>query len=179
MEPTFDPERCLALLECMRPHQQLACGAACAERMLPSYETFVRAVGWRDAGPLRRALDAVWKAGGGQLLAAGAWRELLAECEACVPDADEFASPYTPSAQEAVFAVCSLIEFVLEGDLHHIVRVLCFSILEHPLMQQELARQQRDLRDAGSLTPGDRAALLALRTRARREPNLTLAATGG
>src|SRR6266542_1479181 len=167
MEPTFDADRCLAVLAQMRPHQQLACGAACAERMLPSYEALVREVGWKDAGPLRRTLDAVWRAGGGQLLAAGDWRELLAECEGCVPDSEELASLSTPAAQEAAFAVCSLVEFVLEGDLHHVVRVLCFAIdavdvilqereamdlrdgrreqkiLEHPLMQQELARQQR------------------------------------
>jgi len=45
-------------------------------------------------------------------------------------------------------------------------------ILEHPLMQQELVRQRRDLIDAAHLTLGDGVALLVFRARAQREPNL-------
>ena len=53
MEPTFSEERILDVLSKMAAHQQLTFGAACCERMLPNYETFVREVAWRSRRPGR------------------------------------------------------------------------------------------------------------------------------
>ena len=118
---------------------------------------------------------------------------MLSWCEECAPDSEDFTSLYTSFAQDAVFAICSLLDFLLDGDVARIVGVARFStdsvdlivqereamdprdplrerkILEHPLMQQELMRQQRDLRDASQISPSDRGALLAVRSRAQRE----------
>ena len=183
----------------MRVHQQLAFGAACCERMLPNYETFMREVSWGDVGPLRRAIDAVWDACRGTRPSEVQLRNMLAQCEQCAPDSEDYTSLYTSPAQDAVFALCSLLDFLLDGDVGHVVNVPRCSIdsvdlvvqeqehmdprdplreqkiLEHTLMQQELMRQQRDLAGASDISPGDRGALLALRERARGESNLTLA----
>lgn len=198
MVAAFSEKRTLEALCKLEPHQQIAFGASCCERMLPNYETFAREVGWRDARPLRNALDVAWDACASQYLPEAVLRELLSRCDDCAPDSADFTSLYTSSAQDAVFAICSLLDFLLEGDVNRIVSIPRFStdsvdlivqereamdprdplresrILGHPLMQQELARQQRDLEDASRIRRGDRAALLALRARAQGEPNLTI-----
>jgi uncharacterized protein YjaG (DUF416 family) len=199
MEAAFNDKRTHEALSKMRTHQQLAFGAACCERMLPNYETFMREVNWGEVGPLRRALDVVWEVCEGMRLREGELRDMLLRCEQCAPDSEDFTSLYTSSAQDAAFAVCALLGFLLDGDVGRIVSVPRFStdsvdlvvqeqedmdprdplreqkILEHPLMQQELVRQQRDLAEAINISPGDRVALHALRTRGQRESNLTLA----
>ncbi|WP_437734435.1 DUF416 family protein [Sorangium sp. So ce1335] len=196
MEATFSDERLLEMLSKMAPHQQLAFGAVRCERMLPSYQTFMREVGWRDVAPLREALDAVWVACESERITDAQLGELLSKCEECAPSSENFTSLYTSSAQDAVFAICSLLDFLLDGDVARVVSAARFSIdsvdlivqereamdprdplrehkiLAHPLMQQELLRQQRDLEEASQIAPGDRTALLAFRTRAQRESNL-------
>lgn len=198
VELAFSEKRMRDGLSNLQIYQQLAFGAACCERMISNYETFVREEAWRDVGPLRGALDALWDACEGQPLAEEAVRDLLARCEECAPDSEEFTSLYTSAAQDAVFAVCSLLDFLLDRNVDRIISASRFSIdsidlivqeredmnpcdplreqkiLEHPLMQQELVRQQRDLKDARKLPPHDRAALLAFRTRARGESNLAV-----
>ncbi len=199
MDPTFNEKRILDVLSKMAAHQQLPFGAACGERMLANYETFVREVGWRDAGPLRNALDAAWASCEGEDPLEIELREMLASCENCAPDSEDVTSLYTSAAQDTAFAICALLEFLLDRDVAHIASGARFStdsvdlivqereamdprdplrerkILEHPLMQQELMRQQRDLCDASCISPGTRDALLAIRSRAQRESNLLLA----
>jgi uncharacterized protein YjaG (DUF416 family) len=129
-------------------------------------------------------------------------RDLLAQCDECAPDAEDFTSLYVASAQDAAFAICALLDFLLDGDLDRLVSVPRLStdtvdlivqeredmdprdplreqrILEHPVMQQELVRQRRDLAGAAELALGDEAALSAFRTRAQSESNLIVGATG-
>jgi hypothetical protein len=109
---------------------------------------------------------------------------------------------YVSSAQDATFAVCALFDFLLDGDLGRLVGVPQLStdtvdlvvqerenmdpgdpvleqrILEHPLMQQELVRQRRDLAEAAVIPSGNEAALLAFRIRAQNESNLVVGASG-
>ncbi|WP_437727729.1 DUF416 family protein [Sorangium sp. So ce861] len=196
MEATFSDDRILQMMSRMATHQQLAFGAACCERMLPNYQTFMREVGWGDVAPLREALDTVWVACESGCVAHAQLRKMLSICEECAPNSEDFTSIYTSSAQDAVFAICSLLDFVLDGDVARVVSAARFSIdsvdlivqereamdprdplrerkiLEHPLMQQELLRQRRDLEGASHIAPGDRTALLAFRTRVQRESNL-------
>jgi uncharacterized protein YjaG (DUF416 family) len=183
----------------MQAHQQLAFGAACCERMIPNYESFKQGVNWGDIGPLRRGLDTIWKACEGQRPGEAQLWDMLSRCGQSAPDSEDFTSLYTSPAQNAAFAVCALLEFLLDGDTGRIVSVPRFStdsvdlvvqeqedmnpqdpfreqkILEHPLMQQELMRQRRDLAEALKISTSDGVTLLALRTRAQRESNLTLA----
>src|SRR4029079_8952292 len=165
MEPALNSARTRAALSRLRPHQQLAFAAARCERMLPNYETFMREVGWGDVRPLRSALDSVWLACEDKTSSAADMRALLSECEKSAPDADDFESLYVASAQDAVFAICAVLDFLLDDDLDRLVRApqlatdpvdlvvqerenmdsadprLERKILEHPLMQQELQRQ--------------------------------------
>jgi len=182
----------------MQAHQQLTFGAACCERMVPNYETFKREVNWGDVGPLRRALDTIWAACEGKRPGEAQLRDMLSKCEQSAPDSEDFTSLYASSARDAAFAVCALLEFLLDGDTGRILSVPRFSTdsvdlivqeqedmnprdplraqktLEHPLMQQELARQRRDLAAALKISAGDGVALLALRTQAQCESILTM-----
>lgn len=199
MESRFNEKRLLRELSNMERHQQLAFGAGCCERMLPNYESFVEDANWGDVAVLRRALDLVWQACEGTELGKVELRQTLAQCERYAPDSEDFTSVYTSLAQDAVFSICALIDFLLDGDLSSVVSVPRFStdsvdlfvqeqermdptdpsreqkILEHPLMQQELLREQRDLAEARSISVADGAALLAFRSRAGGESNLALA----
>ncbi|XYH97778.1 DUF416 family protein [Sorangium sp. So ce1128] len=190
----------IELMSNLARHQQLAFGAACCERMLPNYQTFTREVSWGDVVPLREALDTVWVACDSERVADAQSRDMLSKCEECAPSSEGFTSIYTSSAQDAVFAICSLLDFLLDGDVARVVSAARFSIdsvdlvvqereamdprdplrehkiLTHPLMQQELLRQQRDLEEARHIAQGNRAALLAFRTRAQRESNLVVSA---
>ncbi len=196
MEHTFSEKQTLDVLSQMAAHQSLTFGAACCERMLPNYNVFVSEAGWRDSEPLQNALDVAWAACAGKVTSNVDLRKMLSQCEECAPDSEDFTSLYTTSAQDAVFAVCCLLDFLLDGDVACIVRIARLAtdsvdlivqeregmdprdpvrehkILEHPLMQQELVRQRRDLRDASHIAPGDRGALFAFRSRAQREPSL-------
>lgn len=198
MEAPFNDRRVLEALEKLQAHQQLAAGAACCERMLPNYATFMAEAAWGDLAPLRNALDAIWDA-----CLRGASTEVdiersLAQCESSAPDAEDFSSLYVSSAQDAAFSVCALLDFLRDRDPERIVSVLRFStdsvdlivqeqgemdprdpkreqrILEHPLMQHELVRQQRDLSEAGQLVAGDDEGVLVFRRRSGTEHNLTL-----
>jgi uncharacterized protein YjaG (DUF416 family) len=90
-------------------------------------------------------------------------------CELAAPSSDDFTSIYVTAAQDACFAVCSLLDYVLENDIDKIVQAATYAtdsvdlfvqeadgiepgdpeleakILGHPLMQRELERQDSDL----------------------------------
>ena len=199
MEPTFSEKRIQDVLSTMATHQQLTFGASCCERMLPNYETFVLEVGWGHAEPLRDALAVAWVACDGEGPPEVELRGMLSRCEECAPDSENFTSLYTATAQDTAFAICSLLDFLLDWDVARIVNIARFStdsvdlivqeremmdprdplrerkILEHPLMQQELVRQNRDLQNASLISRGDVGALLAVQSRAQRESNLIVA----
>lgn len=196
MEPAFNEKSSLEALAKLQAHQQLAFAAACCERLLPSYATFQREASWGDLGPLRRALDAVWDACAGSPPAPSGVRALTADCEACAPDSDDFTFLHTAAAQDAVFAICALLDFLLDGEVAHLATPPRFATdtvdlivqenedidpadprleqrtLEHALMQQELVRQRRDLAEAAQLARGDAAALGTFRARAQSEAAL-------
>lgn len=154
---------------------------------------FVRDVAWGDSRPLRHALDAAWKTCEGKPIGEAELQEMLAQCEQCAPESELFESLYTSPAQDATFAICALLEFMMRPDIDRIVSIPRFSsdtvdlivqeqenmdpldlmrehkILRHPLMQQELIRQQRDLSTVYDLDARDTVALSVIRERARGE----------
>ena len=101
-------------------------------------------------------------------------------------------------ALDAASAVCAALELVLADDPHGALEVaetainavdlvvqesqeldagdplLEAKILAHPLMQQELARQERDLSELATLSQGDAARLAKHRQRAGSESALSV-----
>jgi uncharacterized protein YjaG (DUF416 family) len=148
----------------------LAFGCACAHRLLWSYERFCEETADGDASPLAEALDLLWTAARTAAPPPRAECERLAAgVEAQAPNSEIHTSLLTTSAQDAVFAICSLLDYCVESTAEALVltaRYPCDSvdlyvqesegmhprapdleeqILQHPMMQQELARQERDL----------------------------------
>lgn len=193
MHPQVNIEKLTAALSELTSHQQLAFGAMCCERMIPGYDHFAQEAKWGDSTPLRKALDQAWKACSGGRQMEVELQELLRLCEQSTPDSADFASLYVSPAQNAALAACSLLDYLLGGELSDIAYVPQLAtdsvdlivqelaemdtldadreskILGHALMQQELRRQERDLRDVAYLEGGDSTALEALRRRAQSE----------
>lgn len=198
MEAKFTDEGISTPLAGARIDQMLVFGALCCERMLPSYPAFVAEASWGDFAPVRRGLDAVWAVIEGGALSEDDRVAFLLACQACVPDSEEFHTTHTAAAQDAAFSVCFLLAFLFEKKLERVVTIARYAtdtvdlivqeqedmdtsdpdreqmILEHPLMQQELERQRRDLNAVRELAPNDVDTIRALRARAQREPILEL-----
>jgi uncharacterized protein len=170
MLPAFDERLLAQRLQPLPWFLSLAFGVACAGRLLSNYRKFSAESGWGDIAPLERALGVLGTAAVNQMLPTESeWRNLAAQCEAQAPDSEEFTSLFTSSAQDAVFSVCSLIDYSSERKLEHVVLAARYptdsvdlyvqeeaqmaaqdpaledKILAHDLMQKELSRQERDL----------------------------------
>lgn len=149
--------------------KRLVFGALCCERLLPNYLTFQKEAGWGDFAAVRKALDYVWAHVYGSAQQNAEIVDASSACELAAPSADDFTSLYVTAAQDACFAVCSLLDYVLENDIDKIVQAATYAtdsvdlfvqetdgiepgdpgleakILRHPLMQKELERQASDL----------------------------------
>lgn len=148
---------------------QLAFGATCCERLLPNYLAFVKEAGWGDIKPIRHALDLVWLYLEEKTVKSQEVNKMIALCESVAPDSDDFQSLYSTSAQDACFAVCALLDYLIKNDIDRIIQVAIYAtdsvdlyvqiienldpnspdleqkILEHRLMQRELSQQEKDL----------------------------------
>ncbi|MBX3712653.1 MAG: DUF416 family protein [Lysobacter sp.] len=149
--------------------QRLAFGVLLCERLLPNYLVFQQESGWGSFMHVRTALDCAIAFLCGQKPSAQDIKEASAECESWSPSSDDFSSVRVTSAQDACFAVCSLLDFLLEDDASKVVQVATYAtdsvdlyvqeieemnpadplleqkILMHPLMQRELRQQEDDL----------------------------------
>lgn len=149
--------------------KRLVFGALCCERLLPNYLTFQKEAGWGDFAAVRKALDCVWVHVYGNAQQNAEIVDASSACELAAPSSDDFTSLYVTAAQDACFAVCSLLDYVLENDIDKIVQAATYAtdsvdlfvqetdgidpgdpeleakILRHPLMQKELERQDSDL----------------------------------
>jgi uncharacterized protein YjaG (DUF416 family) len=72
--------------------------AACAERLLPCYETFVDHAGWGDVERLREGLDTAWTFAAGEAVERPGLRALRKACLEATPDTEDFGSPIGTSA---------------------------------------------------------------------------------
>lgn len=151
-------------------NRALAFGCACAHRLIWSYRCFAEETSSGDVTPLVRALDLLWDASRtGVCPPDTVCRKFVSECEAQAPNSEVHASLFTTSAQEAAFAICSLLDYCIERKVEQVLLAARYPtdsvdlyvqevehmspqdpdvearILSHPLMQQELARAHRDL----------------------------------
>lgn len=132
--------------------------------MLPLYAAAVERGLCASLEPLRRLLDMVWEMANGH--ASIALDGLRARGEACVPDEEVSATLLGALAQDAALAVMTAASSPASGDVWRCAQYatdaidlyvletqgldpgdpgLEQAVLEHPLMQRELARQDRDL----------------------------------
>jgi uncharacterized protein len=167
--PAFNSEILKNRLTKLDKNRQLAFGAVCCERLLPNYLAFKEDTGWGDINPIRESLNLIWFVLQGQQPNTQEIKKLIDACEKVGPDSEDFESLYVSSAQDACFAVCGLLDYMLKADVGKIVQAACYGtdsvdlyvqeieniapndpdleqkILTHDLMQRELEKQDKDL----------------------------------
>ncbi|WP_363796315.1 DUF416 family protein [Lysobacter firmicutimachus] len=165
----FDRNALLKKLARLDRWRQLGFGILCCDRLIPNYQNFQQDAEWGDVLFLCRALELARSDLGGIGSDANLVRRLMTECEQLAPSSEDFTALRIASAQDACFAVCSLLEHLVDGGVERIVTIATYAtdsvdlyvqetegmdpddarleagILEHPLMQQELDRQHCDL----------------------------------
>jgi uncharacterized protein YjaG (DUF416 family) len=171
--PAFNSENLAIKLLQLGKRHQLAFGAACCERLLPNYAAFQNDTSWGDITPIRTALDAIWAYLSGDALSSAEISRMIKSCERVAPSSDDFESLYVTAAQDACFAVCSLLDYVLDGNTDKVVQAATYAtdsvdlyvqetedmapndpsleqkILSHRLMQRELEKQAHDVKAIG------------------------------
>ncbi len=174
--PAFDSLSLKQRLEKLDSKRQLAFGVLCCERLLPNYLAFERDSGWGDFAQVRKALNGIWAFLDDQALSPQEIKSLTTSCESVAPDSGKFDSIYLTSAQDACFAVCALLDYLLESDAEKIVQAAAYAtdsvdlyaqeiesmdpndpqlerkILMHRLMQRELIQQNEDLKAIESVS---------------------------
>jgi uncharacterized protein len=165
----FEPELIQATLSGLSRRYAVTFAAACCERMLPNYQAFSKAETWGDFPLFQTALDEVWNYVLGAPVSAQRLKRLLSQCEAVVPDTEDFDTLWASHALDASASVCETLELCLDGDVEHAVTVATSSrdsvdmfiqerdgmeysdpyfeqkILGDALMVRELKRQVDDL----------------------------------
>jgi uncharacterized protein YjaG (DUF416 family) len=154
-----------------------AFAAACAERLFPLYQVYNRKTLQGNPAALRRALDLLWKALGGEESAADvrSLEEAAECCEKLSPEEDAEWTTLTPIAQDAATAVVNAIGSFLKdeprmaaGAAYCAYEAADYAVQSklpdyidsgtHEIVQRELAVQAEDLREleAHSKTPAAR-----------------------
>ena len=101
---------------------------------------------------------------------------VTAACESVAPDSEDCDSLYVSFAQDACFAVCGLLDFLLENKIDKVVQAAAYAIdsvdlfvqeiegmapddpeleqkiLTHRLMLRELSQQEKDLAEIEQAT---------------------------
>jgi uncharacterized protein YjaG (DUF416 family) len=101
----FDPEFLKRRLDRLPEGHRLAFAAACCERLLPNYSAFAREVRWGKPGTLHAALDYIWNVLGGGSMDRGAINILIEQCNAIIPDTEDFDTSLVSAALDAGTAV--------------------------------------------------------------------------
>ena len=166
--PLFDRQILEDSLSQLRSLHQLAFGALCCERLLPSYEALQSEAGWGNVGSIKSAIDLAWSVCKGNKADPLKVKRLIRDCESVASSFGDFDSQYTTLAQNCAFAACSLLDYMMEGSVCTVAQIASYTtdsvdlfiqeydnmdpnapdleqqILAHPLMQRELRNQLDD-----------------------------------
>lgn len=160
------------LLTCIDRWKRILFLAACCERQFGNYVRFHQETGWGNPQTLCNGLQALWNYSGpcnNEMIGM-----LRSSIEAVTPDTEDFESPYTSAALDASISILESIDYCLDDDLDHCVKVACscrdtvymyaqqrrrygysdadeVKIYADPLVQRELQAQQSDLARIRSL----------------------------
>ena len=194
----YDEPGLVRALEQLDVPRRSAFAAACAQRLLPAYGSRFRGTHFGDPDALSELLGQLWSDLEGDRLRPEDLDELIARCMTLIPT--DASNDGEAAAQDAVTAVAyalrcrksgsaaeagwaarsgydALDTFIIEREkIEHIDRNVESRILSHPLVQAELSRQLRDLRDLA--TEGAELSDLvgALRRRSENEAETMFAA---
>jgi len=136
---------------------------------------------------LQNALDAAWASVEAPSPMGDVVPQLIERCERAAPGSADFDSLFVTAAQDACFAVCALLDHTASPEVERIVQTATYAtdsidhyvqevekllpddpsleskILAHPLMQQELRRQETILSILEQGGAFDEAVLLRLK----------------
>jgi len=165
----YDNAEILRRLNGLSHNHRLAFGASCCERLFGNYVAFKKEVQWGNEIPLRQSLDKIWDIASGEATSLEEIARLGEACESVAPDADDFDSLLTASAQDCVFAICYVLDYIRDGNIEELARSSSYPvdtvdlyvqeiegmvpnsegledrIRQHELMQHEIVRQHNDL----------------------------------
>jgi uncharacterized protein YjaG (DUF416 family) len=185
-------EKSLVPLTTLSPKKQLAFALLVFERMLPGLIAFSKDTGFDDSCYLQ-AKDAAW----GALQNSTVDQKLNQACIGNAPDTEKFSHDLTSYALNAALAISDTLEFIVDHRPDHIAYVSTLAtdsvhlylsslsqsvvsfpledkkIAEHPLMRQELGRQEEDIKFlAGLPDQFDKNAVSILKARASSQAPL-------
>jgi uncharacterized protein YjaG (DUF416 family) len=168
--PAFEPHTMEVNLSKLPFQHQLVFTSLCCERLIPNYMEFTRIEGWGDFRILRETLDWIWHSSINGDLSTVQVKRLIQLCEKEIPDTEEFESIYVSFALDVANAIVETLKFIEDREFLHIVDIasLCRDtvdmfiqeendmdytdpefeqkILRHPLMVNELQRQNEIIR---------------------------------
>jgi uncharacterized protein YjaG (DUF416 family) len=184
----YEAVRALAALT---EKSRIAFSAACAERLLPSYQEFCQSSS-RDDRVLPAILESIWNHLLGDELEAEQIRTTLTRCMALAPRQGN--EPWRPEHSRADDAVSAATHTLLtiecgeakeatwasrrayEAVCHHVMHRLGIEdreqVLNHPVVQAELVRQRRDIDDLRQATQISNNLIIQLRDRARADASI-------
>ena len=193
---TFDETELEGRIEQLPITSRTAFAAACAERMAPSYEAYSQRTGTGDPAVYRELLGHLWIDLAGQRMSDSEIDKNIKRSEELFPLEDDPWVPEYPAADDATAALVYSLQSRRNGsskeaawaarrayealDDYVITRENLdisspgaeLQILNHPLVQAELARQARDLDELGE----GRITVEQLRDRSKAEASFFLPA---
>ena len=194
MVARFDEKALVSALETLSQKRRVAFAAACAEHLRPAYEVFSRRSGRGDSKALGDILGKLWDDLAGDSMSSGELQSALDDCMKLIPREDE--GPWVPEqavAEDAVAALAYALRCRQNGSSQEAALSArrCYEAVDyyvinaenvdlsvqgaesralaHPLVQAELARQQRDIDDLSKSGDANDVAAARLRSRARLE----------
>lgn len=165
----FNANELSVRLNKMSGNRQLTFGVLCCERLVPNYMAFQAGAGWGDQAGLRKSLDLTWSWLLGEKIEEVEIKNSIARCEKLAPSSDDFDLLLVTAAQDACFAICCALDWLLKEDVGKVVQAANYAIdsidlyvqeiesmwpedpgleskiLLHPLMQKELRKQHDQL----------------------------------
>lgn len=135
---TYSKEGVQQRLEALPSRSRIAFGLSCCERMFRNYLACKQKIDWGDERLLQKALDELWKHVEGGAMAKSAAKEMYEACEAVAPNSDDFSEMLTTLAQNACFAICCVLEYVMQEDPERIAQASSYAIDTLDFYVQEL-----------------------------------------
>ena len=112
----FPREKVLERLASLSERQRVAYAAACAERLMPLYRWFQSIESWGDAEVLERGIELAWNWVKGERSGAAELAEAVHECDAVIPDVDDFHTPLASRALDAGSAVMQALQTCISPE---------------------------------------------------------------